>query len=331
MRISVYLPFAVSTVLALCGPRLARRLPPRAATWALICAAVVAVGGWAGALALLAFTGFGKIPLVAFFGSWSTSVLSAGDPLPQSVAGGCALVLAVMTVALARASWRRGRELVQAYQECHRLPGEEELTVVDDARLEAFALPGLPTPPEWSRLRPLAGAGGRIVVSTGMLRSLEAGESDALLAHERSHLRHHHHFFLTTLQIAAAACPLLRPLAREGAFAVERWADEDAARAVGDRTVVARAIARAALAKKADRREATRLLAATGGPVPLRVKALLAPAPPRSRGALVVFAALLALCCASLAEAAHDTEKLFEHAMHATAHTYSPMPRQEPS
>jgi hypothetical protein len=329
VRISVYLPFVVSTVLALCGPWLARRLPPRAATWALISAAAVAVGGWAGALALLAFTGFGQIPLVAFVGSWSTSVLRAGDPLPQSAAGGCALVLTVMTVALARASWRRGRELVQAYQECHRLPGEGELAVVDDARLEAFALPGLPQLPEWSGLRPLAGGGGRIVVSTGMLRTLEAGEQEALLAHERSHLRHHHHFFLTTLQIASAACPLLRPLAREGAFTVERWADEEAARAVGDRTLVARAIARAALAKKDAQPAAARLLAAVGGPVPRRVKALLAPAPRRSRGPLVVFTVLLALCCVSLGEAAHDTEKLFEHAMHATAHSYRPVVGQE--
>jgi hypothetical protein len=32
---------------------------------------------------------------------------------------------------------------------------------------------------------------------------------------------------------------------------------------------------------------------------------------------LVVFALLLALCCGSLAEAAHDTEKMFEGAQHA--------------
>ncbi|MCZ4103468.1 MULTISPECIES: M56 family metallopeptidase [Streptomyces] len=287
------------------SPRLAHRLPPRAASWSLLCAAVVAVAGWAGTLALLTFIGFGQIPLVAFFGQWSTTVLHAQDPLPVTVAAVSGAVLAVMTIALGLASWWRGRVLVQAYQECHRMPGDTELAVIDDARLEAFALPGLSRP------------GGRIVVSTGMLQTVGPTEREALMAHERAHLRHQHHFFLVTLQLASAACPLLRPLAAEGAFTVERWADEDAALAVGDRTVVARALARAALAKKNTSPPSAALLAATGGPVPRRVKDLLAPPPGRRRMPLVVFALLLALCCTSLAEAAHDTEKLFEHAIHA--------------
>ncbi|WP_042406242.1 M56 family metallopeptidase [Streptacidiphilus carbonis] len=307
MRISVYVPFAVSTLLAFLAPRMVRRLPPRAGSWVLITAAVVAVAGWAGALALLAFIGFGQIPLVAFLGQWSTGVLHAADPLPGSVAAGCGLVLAVMTIALGRASWLRGRALVRAYRDCHRLPGDGELAVIDDERLEAFALPGLPG------LAVPVGTRGRIVVSTGMLQTLAPAEREALVAHERSHLRHQHHFFLVTLQLAAAACPLLRPLATEGAYTVERWADEDAATAVGDRATVARAVARAALAKTAAGRVSA-LLAATGGPVPRRVKALLVPPPAHRRMPLVAFTLLLALSCGSLAEAAHDTDRLFEHA-----------------
>ncbi|MEY9842616.1 M56 family metallopeptidase [Streptacidiphilus sp. EB103A] len=306
MRISVYIPFVVAALLALLAPHLALRLAPRTATWALAGAALVAGVSWLGALALLAFSGFGRIPLVAFLGSWSTTVLDAEDPVTRTVAAVCAAVLMVSTVVLGVVSWRRGRVLVAAFVECHRMPGDGELAVIDDARLEAFALPGLPGWP------------GRVVVSTGMLRTLDGAERGALMAHERSHLRNHHHFFLLVLHLSAAACPLLFALAREGAFTVERWADEDAAAALGDRRLVARAVARAALAKK-DSPNREGALAATGGPVPRRVKALLAAPPLPRRMPLVVFALLLALCCGSLAEAAHDTEKMFEGAQHAYA------------
>ncbi|MEZ0067298.1 Zn-dependent protease with chaperone function [Streptacidiphilus sp. MAP12-20] len=310
MHVSVYIPFAVAAVLAVAAPTLARRLPPRTATWALTCAAVVAAGSWLGALALLAFTGFGRIPLVAFVGSWSTQALDAQDPVTGDVAAACAVLLLTATVALGVASWRRGRVLIAAFKECWQLAGDGELAVIDDAELEAFALPGLP------------GLGGRVVVSTGMLRTLEGTEREALLAHERAHLRGHHHFILLALQLAAAACPLLFALAKEGAYTVERWADESAAEAVGDRKAVARALARAALAKKGRQaRSRAGVLAATGGPVPRRVKALLAPAPAASRVPLAAFVLLLALCVGSLAEAAHDTEKLFEAAQHAYSTT----------
>lgn len=57
-------------------------------------------------------------------------------------------------------------------------------------------------------------------------------------------------------------------------LAIERWADEDAARYLGDRRLVARGVARAALAA-APRQVG--FLSATGGNVPARVLALTAP------------------------------------------------------
>lgn len=36
----------------------------------------------------------------------------------------------------------------------------------------------------------------------------------------------------------------------------------------------------------------------------------------------MVCAALMLVCCVSLAEAAHDTERLFENAMHTSAATH---------
>jgi hypothetical protein len=60
-------------------------------------------------------------------------------------------------------------------------------------------------------------------------------------------------------------------------------------------------------------------LSATGGPVPQRVQALLAPPLRSPNGVMAAFAVLMAACYVSLAVTAHDTERLFEAAMHAHA------------
>lgn len=299
--VPMYLPLLVSAVLAAVAPWVGRRMPPRAGAWAMTCAAVVAAGTWVTELAILAFTAVGQVPLVAAQGPWSVRVLAARDPVDREFAAVCAGGVLVVVVSATVASWRRGRELISAWRECRGLAAGGDLAVVDDPVPAAFAVLGLP---------------GRVVVSSGMLRMLDARERSALLAHERAHLRHRHHVFSLVLHLAAVADPLLRPLERAGAFAVERWADEAAGAVVADRPLVARAIARAALASG---RAGKAALAATGGPVPQRVRALLAPPIPRSNGPTLAFAALMAACCASLAVTAHDTERLFEAAMHAHA------------
>jgi hypothetical protein len=91
--------------------------------------------------------------------------------------------------------------------------------------------------------------------------------------------------------LAAAINPLLRPTARVIAHAVERWADEDAADAVGDRRLVARTLARTALLQH--RPISGGAVAATGGDVVNRVRALLAPTPTRHPSALAVLLVLL--------------------------------------
>lgn len=149
-----------------------------------------------------------------------------------------------------------------------------------------------------------------------MLSCLDGREREALLAHERAHLRGRHHLFQAVWRLSAAANPMLRPLAGSGCYVLERWADEEAADRVGDRSVVARAVARAALAASG---APHRSLAATGGAVPRRVKALLA-APPRQRRLplpLLAGGLLLALCCGSLADATMDNEEIVETAMYA--------------
>ncbi|MGW3354443.1 M56 family metallopeptidase [Streptomyces bungoensis] len=299
--IPMYSPLLVSAVLALVAPWAGRRMPPRAGACAMVCAATVAAGTWLTELAILAFTAVAQVPLVAAQGPWSVRVLAAEDPVNRDVAAVCAGAVLVGAVSLTVASWRRGRALVDAWRECRHIVAGGDLAVVDDPMPTAFAVLGMP---------------GRVVVSSGMLRLLDGPERQALLAHERAHLRYRHHVFSLVLHLAAVVNPLLRPLERTGAFAVERWADEAAGVVVGDRRVVARAIARAALASSRFRQAA---LAATGGPVPQRVQALLAPPLRSPTGVTAAFAALMVACCASLAVTAHDTERLFEAAMHAHA------------
>jgi Zn-dependent protease with chaperone function len=294
---SVYVPFAVTAVLAVLAPRLAHVLPPRRAAWALACAALVTAIGWAGALALLAFTGVAQIPEVAEEGRWSVAALQAEDPVYLVVAGGSALMLAVGVVSLGVAAAKQARLFVQARQEHARLPQDTELAVVDDDVPMAFALPGSP---------------GRIVVSRGMLRCLTDREREALLAHERAHLSCRHHLFQILWRLTAAVNPLLRPLAVSGGFVLERWADEEAAQRVGDRKIVAHAVGRAALASAGASFPAA--LAATGGAVPQRVRALLAPPPPRRSLPLIAGGLLLAVCCASLANAASDSDEMVDSA-----------------
>ncbi|MEU6173722.1 M56 family metallopeptidase [Streptantibioticus parmotrematis] len=298
----MYLPLLVSTVLALVAPWAGRRMPPRTGAWAMAGAAVVAAGTWVTQLAILAFTAVSRFPLVAAHGRWSVGVLAAEDPVSREVAAVCAGVVLTVAVSVSVASWRRGRAMVGAWRECRRLATGGDLAVLDDPVPTAFAVPGRP---------------GRVVVSSGMLRLLDAPERRALLAHERAHLRHRHHLFLLVLHLAAAVTPLLRPVERAGAFAVERWADEEAGAVVADRSLVARAVARAALAAGRARPGA---LSATAGPVPQRVRALLAPPVPRRRVEVAAFAVLMVVCCASLAVAARDTDRLFDAAgVHAHA------------
>ncbi|MER6068685.1 M56 family metallopeptidase [Streptomyces sp. NPDC001817] len=319
MLISVYIPFVVTAVLAALGPRLARRLPPRPAAWALACAALVTAIGWTGSLALLAFTGVAQVPEVAAEGRWSVAALRAEDPVYRIVAAASTLVLLVGVVSLVVAAVRQVRHLVRARRECLQLPGDTQLAVVDDDVPLAFALPGAP---------------GRIVVSRGMLRCLGHAEREALLAHERAHLRGRHHLFQSVWRLTAALNPLLRPLVAAGGFVLERWADEEAAERVGDRRVVAHAVGRAALASAGVPRPVA--LAVTGGAVPQRVRALLAPPPERRSLPLVTGGLLLAVCCASLANAASDSDHMVDSAQWAQCVVQagpagSPMRHRHPS
>jgi len=127
----------------------------------------------------------------------------------------------------------------------------------------------------------LPGHQGTVVVSSALVEMLDEREQAVVMAHERSHALHRHDRYLLAAELSAAVLPLLRPLADRVRLAVERWADEDAARVVGDREFVARTLGKVALQSRGAPRGA---LAFGGGQVVQRVSALLAAAPLPPRG-----------------------------------------------
>ena len=93
----------------------------------------------------------------------------------------------------------------------------------------------------------LPGRSGGVLLSRGLRAQLTRPELRVVIEHEASHLRHRHHRYLLVGNLCAGAVPVLRRVERHISFAVERWADEDAAQKTGDRRLVARTIARVAL------------------------------------------------------------------------------------
>jgi Zn-dependent protease with chaperone function len=317
MHLAVYLPLLVPIVAALTARPVAECLHPRLATWLLTASAVALAAASSAALGLLALTGLVQIPLVANLGDWSLAVLRRDDPATLSIAAISGVLLAAAATAEVRMLWRRSRALLASAVEAACLPGADELVVVDDPAAEAFAMPGLPG------LRGPRGPRGRIVISTGMLAALDSNECDVVLAHERAHLIGRHYLFTAVARLAAAANPLLRPLASAVDYTVERWADEHAATVVGNRHRVARTVGKAALAAthtSARRRMPAAVMGVLGrtgslhaaGPIPRRVAALLAPAPGKRTLPLVAAAALLIATGLCFAEAANDLHALLE-------------------
>ena len=325
MRLIVYLPLLVPVVAGLAARPLAERLAPRLATWLLTVSAVLLAAASSAALGLLMVSGLARIPPLAALADLSVRVVAKADPTALPVAAVAGLLLVTAAAAAARMAWRRVRTLLLAARQAACLPGTGRLVVLEDPSPEAFALPGLP---------------GRIVVSTGMLATLDPDERQVLLAHERAHLRFHHYLFTAAAQLAATANPLLRPAAAVVAYTVERWADEDAATTCGDRRLVATAIGKAALATgpasaagpvaalarvgmpgirgaRPDRRSTSRPGSLKGaGPLPRRVAALLAaPVTTRPLPVFLTVALLVAtgLCCL---ESASDLHALLELAHH---------------
>ncbi|MFJ6776623.1 M48 family metalloprotease, partial [Kitasatospora sp. NPDC091257] len=240
MGLFVFLPLVLPLTAVPIARLTEQHLHPRgAARLMTVISAVMAVCS-ALCLGLIGVVGTAQIPGNPLPDSWSDPEVRAALPYHETVGTAAMWLLALVVLACARTVVRHLRVRARARRALSGLPvgpgPAGDLAVLPDRSPYAYALPGSP---------------GRVVVSTGMLAGLAADEREALLAHERAHLRHRHHRYLLTTQLAACVNPFLRPLQDAVAYSAERWADEDSAQAVGDRRITARAVARAALVSHA--------------------------------------------------------------------------------
>lgn len=264
MGVFVFLPL-VLPLTALPVARLAEQhLHPRNSTRLLAALTVVLALCSTLCLALLVVVGTARLPGNPLPDAWADPEVRAVVPYDEFTGSAAIGAILVAVAACARTLLRHRRVHVRTRRALAGLPTGSDLAVLPDSEPYAYALPGRPD---------------RIVVSRAMLASLDADERRALVAHERAHLAGRHHRLLLAARLAACVNPLLRPLIPPIAYGAERWADEDAALAVGDRRVTARAVGKAALLSSAHS-ALPGLAFAAPGPVPRRVAALLGPAPP---------------------------------------------------
>lgn len=268
MTVAVYLPLLLALPLALAARRVAARGAPGPIAWTLSITAAIAALCSTWSLILLALTMLDDVPPLAALDNHTA--LELPEPVPGPVAFVAALLLIGGAVRLG----------IDAYR---RLATHRRLRAIGDASQQAdvgMVVADWETPiavaiPATARRQ------GHLLVTTGILRLLDAGERRVVLAHEHAHLAHRHHRLTAITAAAAALNPLLIPVRDAVAYLVERWADEDAAAEVGDRGLAAQAVARAALAASGS--PAPVVLGIDGGVVVRRVKALTQPAPTLQR------------------------------------------------
>jgi Zn-dependent protease with chaperone function len=233
MTISVYVPAALSLLLAAISRIVVGRIAPTRAVVFVVAAMLCAAASTWG-LVLLSATLLGDTSLVAEEASERGVQLQ--DPVPQLI-GVTAVVLLVSGVFRVVRVLRARRATTQELRAVCNSCGTGELAVVALAAPHAFAVPGRP---------------GRILVTQGLLSVLDGDERRVVLAHERAHLQSRHHWLRAATEVSAALNPVLIPVREAVAFLVERSADEHAAAVTGSRKLVAAAIAKVALAGGTD-------------------------------------------------------------------------------
>ena len=215
------------------------------------------------------------------------ALLSQGDPESPMMLIGSAGVLAVVATGLRLAycagqialGIRRDRS---RQRQCLALLSRSDdawpgAVVIDRPEATAFCLPGR--------------NGGTVVLSTGTLTRLTSAEVDAVLAHERAHLRGRHDLVVCAARSLRDAFPFV-PLFRAATDAlpglVEMAADDAATRHAGRRVLAS------ALLRMADASTPAFALGVGGSRITPRVRRLVQPRPTsRLRGVAAVTGGLL--------------------------------------
>ena len=281
MTFAVYLPIVICAALAVAAPFVAKRIAPGIGAWLLAGAAAVGACSVLWSLALLVAALVDDVP-------W---LMHGQPPLPVddaiSLAAYALLLWSCVRIGLYTFAQLRLRRRLRA------IAGEH---VVVRARRR----PG-------HRVRVARPLGPRRRLR-GDAAALSADQRRVLFAHEWAHLDARHPAAITLAHLAAAAVPLLRPVARAVGFLCERHADERAAATVADRAGTAAALATAALAssRHGSPTAVSPVCAFDQGYVLERISALRQPVrrPSRTMPAWAVIAVILAVAAAFSATAA---------------------------
>lgn len=290
-----FLLIGYAVVLGALGPVWLRRASwvgraPRLGIWAwqALTATVIASVALAGLVV--------AVPTVPVSGNLAEMLQACVMALQEQYAapGGAAVAASgtvLGLVLLGRIAWCAAAALVRARRERTRhaellaLVGSHRpelgITVLDDGRPAAYCLPG---------------QGHRIVLTTAALAALEPRALEAVIAHERAHIRQRHHLVLAFAEALERSFPrvgVFRTAASETRRLVEMAADDEATARSGALTLAG------ALVDLAGAGAPAAALAASGGHVAGRVRRLLGPQQPVHRalvwaGALMT-AAVLAL------------------------------------
>jgi len=296
----MWLPLPAALVLGVIGARYARRLAPDIAVKLLTVTSLLIALSTGFGLAVAGFLAAAHLPWMATLGGWSTGDVPGGRPWEIVLGTAAGVIVVALSAASGRHAIVAGRQLAGAVELCRSLDDAGgNLTVVDDVTFDTYAMPGLP---------------GRIVASRQMLQALSAAERRVLLAHESAHLDHHHHVYTQLTDLAAAANPILRPVARAVRAGVERWVDETAAAEVGDRRLAAVSLAHAGLIRSAvpspGHTVPPAALAGATSDLPDRVRALLV-GPPRPHRLLL--SSIVAVAVVALGAAAYTERHIETH------------------
>jgi Peptidase family M48 len=251
MLTSLFAPVVAAAVLAAAVTALHRQLPPAFAARVVTAVLLVVCTAALPSLWIISLGFLAHAPIIGGGFRWCSMAFGLHHHLPVVVALP-ALLCATVGTTRAFKAWRVHRKLLM------HDPGPIEHA--DDPNPYAVAMPG---------------RGGRIVMSRGLVNLLTDDEINIVLAHERTHAHFRHDRMLLVARMADACCPVLRPLTQRLRFSLERWADEAAARRCGDRRLVARTLAKVALATN----PTPVLLGFAGLGVSARAEAMLAPAP----------------------------------------------------
>lgn len=247
---ALLIPLVLAASIVAAATSAHRRLPPpvaaRFVTIALVVVAVAAVP----TAALLAVAFLAHAPVVGLGFQWCAQAIGLHGSVP--------VWLGVPAVALLGTGLMRAARILREHRQL-RTHRAGPVHIADSDRPYALTLPG---------------RAGQIVLSRALLDLLDDDERRVVVAHERAHATHRHDRYVLAAELAAAALPPLRGLARRVSFSIERWADECAAAACGNRSLVASTIGKVALVG-----HPRTVTAFAGLGVASRISALLAPSP----------------------------------------------------